>query len=356
MDIKTIEWKNGRIRIIDQRQLPGKLLYRDIAELGSLWKAIKDLSVRGAPALGAAAGLGVYLGVKDFKPDDTNKFFRRLSEVAGYLATSRPTARNLFWGIERVCRAARDNRDKPVKQIKKAIFSEAEKIILEDKISCRRIAKHGATLIKDGMRVMTICNAGALATIDYGTALGIIYRAAEEGKQVKVFACETRPLLQGSRLTAWELSKKGIDVVLIADNTAASLMQQKEVDIVITGADRIAANADTANKIGTLNLALLAKYHKIPFYVAAPQSTFDLCAASGKDIDIEMRSGLEVARILLKEKVAPQGAKVLNPAFDVTAASLISAVITDKGIIRPPYKKNIKKIIAERSQNRGEKC
>jgi methylthioribose-1-phosphate isomerase len=272
-------------------------------------------------------------------------FKRKLSRASKYIASSRPTARNLFWGIERVCAIALKHSRKPVFKIKEAILDEAKKIMREDAYSCRRIGYYGAKLLKAGSRVLTICNAGILATIDYGTALGVIYSACRQGKQIKVFSCETRPLLQGSRLTAWELSKQGVDVMMIADNTAALLMADGKIDLVIAGSDRIAANGDAANKIGTMNLAILCKYHKIPFYIAAPKSTFDLKLKSGQGIKIEMRNPQEVTKILLKKNVAPRGAGAINPAFDVTPHQLISAIITDKGVIRKPYAKNIKRIL-----------
>jgi len=347
MNIRTIDWKNNKIKIIDQTKLPHKLAYLNIDKLKDLYRAIKIMQVRGAPALGAAASLGVYLGVKDYPGSDWRGFERKLNEVSRYVASSRPTARNLFWGIERVCAAVLKNKNKPISRIKQVILAEGKKIMREDMESCRLIGNYGAKLLRDNSTVMTICNAGILATIDYGTALGVIYRAKEQGKNIEVFSCETRPLLQGARLSTWELHKKGIDVTMIADNTAASLMEQGRIDMVITGADRIAANGDSANKIGTLNLAILCKYHKIPFYIAAPKSTFDLKIKSGSDIAIEMRQASEVSMIMHKKLAAASGAKILNPAFDVTGHELISGIITDKGIIRPPYKKNIARILGK---------
>ena len=348
MNIRTIDWKNNKVRLIDQTKLPHKLVYINIDKPKDLWQAIKMMQVRGAPALGAAGALGVYLRIKDYPGRNWQGFWRKLNQAAIYIASCRPTARNLFWGIERVCQAAKRNKNKTVFKIKQAILLEAKKIMREDMTSCRLIGAYGSKLLKNNSSVLTICNAGILATIDYGTALGVIYSAKEQGKKIKVFSSETRPLLQGSRLSAWELHKKGIDVVMIADNTAAKLMRDGEIDIVITGADRIAANGDFANKIGTLNLAILAKYHNIPFYIAAPLSTFDLKVNCGGSIKIEMREACEVTKILLKKDTAPVGAKVLNPAFDITPHQLISGMITDKGIIRPPFFKNIKGIFKER--------
>ena len=345
MRIRTIDWVRDSIKIIDQTKLPGKLEYVYIRNLKALWQAIKELKVRGAPALGAAAGLGVYLGIKDYKAGNFPEFKAGLDRVISYLGTSRPTARNLFWGLERMSWVAEENKDRSVPCIKEIILKEAKKIIEEDRVSCRRIGYYGAKLFKNKDAVLTVCNAGILATIDYGTALGVIYRAQEEGKKLTVFACETRPLLQGARLTAWELDKKGIDVTLISDNMAATLMAQARIKKVIAGADRIAANGDAANKIGTYNLAVLSRYHKIPFYIAAPASTFDLTIKSGRGIPIEQRQAREITDLLFKKPIAPKGVKVYNPAFDVTPSVLITAIITDKGIIRPPYKVNIKKVL-----------
>jgi methylthioribose-1-phosphate isomerase len=349
MLLQTIAWKNNAIRIIDQTLLPEKLVYLNISSLKSLWQAIKLLKVRGAPALGAAAALGVYLGVKDLRAVDFRDFSKGFEKAAGYIGSSRPTARNLFWGIERMRGVVFRNKHKPVTGIKKLLFQEALKIIEEDKDICRKIGSWGATLIKNRSTVLTICNAGILATIDYGTALGVFYRAAEEGKLLKVYACETRPLLQGARLTAWELKKMGMDVTVIPDGAAATLMRQATIDAVVAGADRIAANGDSANKIGTMGLAIVSRQHKVPFYIAAPSSTFDLGITRGSQITIEKRDPREVIRILLKKSVAPKGAKVYNPAFDVTPHELITAIITEEGVIRPPYLVNIRRVLKVKS-------
>lgn len=343
--MRTIEWKGGAIKLIDQTKLPGEFQYRYIRDLKSLWQAIKVMQIRGAPALGAAAGLGVYLGIRDIEAKNFPQFEKELNQVIAYLASSRPTARNLFWALERMRGIVLKNKNKPLPDIKKVIFREADRIIEEDRRACRKIGYYGAKLIKKNDTILTICNAGILATIDYGTALGVIYRACEDGRQIKVFACETRPLLQGARLTAWELNKKGIDVTLICDSMAAALMQEGKINRVIAGADRIAKNGDTANKIGTYNLAVLSYYHKVPFYIAAPVSTFDLAIKNGRDIPIEQRIGTEVTELLFKRPIAAAGTRVFNPAFDVTPHNLISAIITDKGIIRPPYRKNILKVL-----------
>lgn len=342
MNLRTIEWAGNAIRIIDQTRLPAELRRVYIRDLRALWHAIRVLQVRGAPALGAAAGLGVYLGIKDSGAKTYREFASQMDRVIRYLGTSRPTARNLFWGLERMASVAVANRRQSIAQIKRLLFKEAMLIIEEDRQTCRRIGRFGAPLIKNGFSILTVCNAGILATIDYGTALGVLYRAREQARRFRVFACETRPLLQGARLTSWELKKKGIDVTLICDSMAASLMRQGAVDAVITGADRIAANGDTANKIGTYSLAVLAHHHRIPFYVAAPCSTFDLRARSGRDIDIEQRPADEVTRLFFKKPIAAGGVAVYNPAFDVTDHGLITAIITDCGIVRPPYPKNIR--------------
>jgi len=345
MDIKTIAWVNNKIKIIDQTELPVRLRYIYIGDVRALWQAIRKMNIRGAPALGAAAGLGVYLGVRGSKAKSFSQFKKELDNVIRYIGSARPTARNLFWGLERMQNVVSMNRDIPLSEIKKIIFREAQNIIAEDKASCRRIGGYGAGLIRDKDRILTICNAGILATIDYGTALGVIYRANEQGKHIKVFACETRPMLQGARLTAWELSKKGIDVTLICDSMAATLMKQGKIDKVIAGADRIAANGDAANKIGTYSLAVLSRHHKIPFYIAAPASTFDLTLESGKSIPIEERGPQEVTELFFKRPIAPSAVKVFNPVFDVTPHGLITAIITDRGIIRPTYRKNIRRIL-----------
>ncbi|MCK9604493.1 MAG: S-methyl-5-thioribose-1-phosphate isomerase [Candidatus Omnitrophica bacterium] len=347
MQIRTIDWIGNKVKIIDQTKLPGKLEFIYIDDLKELWQAIKTMKIRGAPALGAMAGFGVFLGIKDSRAGNFSEFARGLDRVTSYIASSRPTARNLFWALERVANAALKNKNKPLPAIKKLILEEAKKIMEEDRSACRCIAGYGAKLFRKNDTVLTICNAGILATIDYGTALGVIYRACEQQKGIKVFSCETRPVLQGARLTSWELKKKGVDVTLICDSMAAALMREGKIKKVIAGADRIASNGDTANKIGTYSLAVLSHYHKIPFYIAAPVSTFDLTIKSGRGIPIEERPGREVTELFFAKPIAPEGVKVFNPAFDVTPHNLISSIITDKGIIKPPYKINIKKILGK---------
>ena len=287
----------------------------------------------------------MYLGIKDSCAKSFGQFEEGLNRVIAYLGSARPTAINLFWGLERMRKAALRNKNLSVSVIKKALLTEALRIIEEDRAACRAIGRHGAGLIKNNDAILTVCNAGILATIDYGTALGVMYKAKTQGKKLKVYSCETRPLLQGSRLTTWELSKNDFDVTLICDNMAAELMRQGLIDLVIAGADRIAANGDTANKIGTYSLAALSKFHKIPFYIAAPASSFDLSIRTGKEIPIEQRDAREVTELFFKKPVAPEGIKVFNPAFDVTPHELISAIITEKGVMRPPFVSNIRKLI-----------
>lgn len=349
MRIRTLEWKQNAITIIDQTQLPRRLVYLHIRDIKTLRQAIRALQVRGAPALGAAGALGVYLGIKDSHAKSFAQFLVELKKVVAYLASSRPTARNLFWGLEQMQRVAVCNQDKPISSIKRMLLSQAQGIIAEDCRSCRRIGAFGARLINNGDSILTVCNAGILATIDYGTALGVLYRAKEMGKRFKVFSCETRPLLQGARLTTWELTQRKIDVTLLCDNMAATLMKEGRITKVIVGADRIAANGDTANKIGTYNLAVLAKYHHIPFFVAAPLSTFDIGLGSGKDIPIEQRPAEEVTELFFRQRVAPQKIKVFNPAFDVTSHTLITAIITEEGIIRPVREREVRSFIKKHS-------
>lgn len=343
MALDTIKWVNGSVRIIDQTKLPIKLRYINCRDLKTLWKAIRRLSVRGAPALGVAAGFGVLLGIKTFKGSDKKKFITHFHKVCNYIRTSRPTAANLFNVLDEMETVLAKNERKTVLQLKGLLKKKALEICEEDRKACRKMGSFGAQLIKSGNNVLTICNAGALATVDYGTALGVMYSAKEEKKKFKVYACETRPLLQGARLTAWELMRGKIDTTLICDNMAATLMRQGKVDIIFTGADRVAANGDAANKIGTYSLAVLAQYHKIPFYIVAPISTFDRDIQSGKDIPIEERDKTEVI-YFSKCQTAPRNVKVYNPAFDVTDHKLISGIVTEHGIIRPPFIRNIKDI------------
>lgn len=334
MAIQTIKWENGGIKIIDQTLLPGRFVYLTFKDIGKFWHAIKKLQVRGAPALGVAAAYGAYLGIKDSKAKTRAGFMRDLDKVIRFVGSARPTAVNLFWGLERMRLAAIRNSSRPVPAVKKALLAEAHRIYEEDRRLCRKMADHGARLIKNGDVILTHCNAGALATADYGTALGVLYRAKERGKRFTVFADETRPLLQGARLTTWELMHEGIDVTLICDNMAAHVMSKKNITKVVVGADRITRNGDAANKIGTYGVAVLAKYHKVPFYVVAPVSTIDFSMPHGRRIPIEERHGDEITTIHGK-MLAPKGVKTYCPAFDVTPAELITAIVTEKGVFKP---------------------
>jgi methylthioribose-1-phosphate isomerase len=345
--LPTIEWIgeiDGNIKLIDQTLLPNELKYVYCDDRESIYHAIKTLMVRGAPAIGIAAAMGTVVGIKNSNCEDFDAFFKEMKEVMSYLGSSRPTAVNLFWGLKRMEETALKNKQKPVSEIKNILLTEAKTILEEDKAICRKIGENGEVLLADGDSVITHCNAGGLATGDYGTALAVMFTAAEKGKKISVYADETRPLLQGSRLTAWELKNAGIDVTLICDNMAAHTMKQKKIDCVIVGADRIAANGDAANKIGTYSLSIIAKEHNVPFYVAAPASTFDLTIKSGDEIPIEERSPDEVTSLAGK-KTAPDGIKVFNPAFDVTPASNIRAIITEKGVIDNPDMESVKNII-----------
>ncbi len=335
MPVETINWKNNKIRYVDQTLLPHKVKFVDCFDIGKLWRAIKRLEIRGAPAIGIAGALGVALIAVKSKAKTSSELIKEVRKCVKYLASSRPTAVNLFWALARMNDLAKSNYSLPASSVKKLLVKEALKIIDEDKRSCRAMARHGAKLIKNGDTILTHCNAGGLATADYGTALGVLFEAHNNGKRIKAYVDETRPLLQGARLTTWELLNEGIDTTLICDNMAASLMAKGKIDKIFVGADRIASNGDAANKIGTYSLAVLAKYHKVPFYVVAPLSTFDFNLKTGKDIPIEERSADEV-RSVLGKRIAPRNVKVYNPAFDVTPNCLITAIITEKGIIKDP--------------------
>ena len=348
MPIPTIEWEGGlpgSVRLIDQTLLPAELKQIHCSDAESLWEAIQVLRVRGAPAIGIAGAMGAVLGVQNSQAASFGLFRQELEEVAGYLATSRPTAVNLFWALDRMRGVADANRHLPIPQLKQRLLDEALAIAEEDRQICRAIGRHGAALVRDGDGVLTHCNAGGLATADYGTALGVLFTAHEQGKRLHVFADETRPLLQGARLTTWELQRAGIDVTLICDNMAAVVMRQGKVDLVIVGADRIAANGDTANKIGTYGVAVLAHEHGIPFYVAAPVSTFDLSLPSGDGIPIEERKPEEITDGFGR-RTAPDGIHVYNPAFDVTPARYIAGIITERGVVAPVNEQNVRGAMA----------
>jgi methylthioribose-1-phosphate isomerase len=347
---RTIEWVGGTdgfVRLIDQTLLPTRLEYRDCRTVEEVWEAIRTLRVRGAPAIGIAAALGVVVGMQTFSDRARGAYAQRLREVTDYLRTSRPTAVNLFWALGRMERRVQGFTEQlPPPQLTRMLLEEALAIAEEDRQMCRAIGRAGALLVRDGQGVLTHCNAGGLATADYGTALAVLFAAAEEGKRLHVYADETRPLLQGARLTAWELQQRHIDVTLICDNMAAQVMKEKRIDLVVVGADRIAANGDTANKIGTYGVALLAEAHGIPFYVAAPSSTFDLSLPTGDAIPIEQRPAEEVTHGFGRQ-TAPDGVRVYNPAFDVTPARLIAGIITEKGLIQPVTEAKIRERIGK---------
>lgn len=346
MPLETIYWENGIVKLIDQTRLPDELIYISCRTKEDIWNAIKTMQIRGAPAIGIAAGFGVVLGMKDFSGAN-NEFKKKSEEVIAYLLSVRPTAVNLAWALERMRQIVENNADKSAEGIKGLLQREALNILEEDKDICRRIAGNGGKFIKEGTNILTHCNAGGLATADYGTALSVFFYAKEKGIKFHVYVDETRPVLQGARLTAWELIQADIPCTLICDNMAASLMRQKKIDLVIVGADRIACNGDTANKIGTYSVACLAKIHRIPFYVAAPKSTFDFNIKDGSSIIIEERDPKEVTHIKGR-KIAPEGIKVYNPSFDLTPNEYITAFITEEGIILPPFKENISKKFIEK--------
>ena len=338
MAVKTIEWNDDRVIMLDQRLLPHREVYRVCRDYNQVASAIRDMVIRGAPAIGVAAAMGVALGALKAPSKTFDREFERILVVLG---KTRPTAVNLFWALQRMRQVYSEKRSQSVEVVKRALKEEAQKIYREDIAANKQLGKYGAGLLRNAKHIMTHCNAGALATAGYGTALGVIRALKESGKAFEVFVNETRPYLQGARLTAWELKKEKIPATLITDSTAGYLMQKGEVDAVVVGCDRVAANGDVANKIGTYTIAVLARRHGIPFYVAGPTSSIDVDCASGKDIPIEQRDAKEVSHIFGKA-LAPKGMRVLNPAFDVTSQDLITAIITEKGVIHPPYQQNIR--------------
>ncbi len=335
--IKTLEYKNGILRLLDQTRLPAQTCYIDIQTVTQLWDAIKRLAVRGAPAIGVAAAYGVVISARLAAKDNFDSFRAAVKKDADYLASSRPTAVNLSWALRRMMEKLSDLSGEPFDNIIAALEEEARRIEDEDKGINKAIGENLLSLLKNGDTVLTHCNAGVLATAGYGTALSPFYLAKEKSMNIKVYADETRPLLQGARLTAYELMQGGIDVTLICDNMAAMVMSQGKIDAVIVGCDRVAANGDTANKIGTLGVSVLAKHYGIPMYIAAPTPTIDLSCATGSDIPIEQRSEDEV-RGFGSKQTAPKNVKVYNPAFDVTPWQNITAIVTEKGIYHPPFK------------------
>lgn len=345
----TIEWvpeQTGKIvpgfvRAVDQTLLPGKLEFLEIRKVEEVWTAIKTLQIRGAPAIGVAAAMGLVLAAQRAAASDSSGILAEIMRASDYLASSRPTAVNLFWALERMKNKATAAKSLSPDKFKETLALEAVAIFDEDRKICRLIGEHGLELLKGKKSVLTHCNAGGLATSQYGTALAPIYLASEKGWPIHVFVDETRPLLQGARLTAWELMQAGIEATLICDNMAAQVMKEKKVELVIVGADRIAANGDSANKIGTYGVAVLAKAHNIPFVVCAPTSTIDLNTPSGAAIPIEQRSAEEITMIAGK-RIAPDNVKVYAPAFDVTPACLINAIVCESGICRPPYRQSLR--------------
>ena len=349
MKSHSVRWEgglNGCVKIIGQTLLPGELRILDCHTSQEVFDAIRRLQVRGAPAIGVAGAMGLVLALRDSQARAPAEFLREARTAADALASARPTAVNLSWALERLLRVAGDNPGMSVEQLKHRLLREAISIRDEDARMCRAIGENGAALLKGGDGVLTHCNAGALATAEYGTALAAIFVAQEQGKRLRVFADETRPLLQGARLTAWELLEAGVDVTLICDNMAGQVMKEGKIQRVLVGADRIAANGDTANKIGTYSVAVLAREHGIPFYVAAPSSTFDLSIPDGSRIPIEQRSAEEVTNGFGR-RTAPHGVKVYNPAFDVTPARYIAAIITERGVIQPPTAETIQRHFAK---------
>ena len=333
--VPTVEWKDGAVRLLDQSRLPEKVEFLDCRDYQTVARAIRELRVRGAPAIGVTAAMGIALGAQSLRASGYDEFAKGVTGICEHLAATRPTAVNLFWAIERMKRTLAGLRGQPVVEIKRRLLEESQRILDEDIAMNRALGRHGAALVKDGQTILTHCNAGALATAGYGTALGVVRAAWEQGKKIRVLADETRPVLQGARLTVWELMQDQIPVTLITDSMAGALMRRGLIHLCLVGADRIAANGDVANKIGTYSVAVLAKAHGLPFYVAAPYSTIDLATPSGDQIPIEQRKPQEVTSICGGPPVAPLGAEVLNPAFDVTPAEFVTAIITERGVFKP---------------------
>jgi methylthioribose-1-phosphate isomerase len=346
--IQTLEWTDHGVRFIDQTKLPTEETYVNCTTHEQVADVIRTMVVRGAPAIGVAAGMGIALGVKNSKAETAGDLKREFDQICAIMGKTRPTAVNLFWAIRRMTEKFESLRIRPIPQIKQALIEEAQRMHAEDIAANQAMGRHGATLMPASGGVLTHCNAGALATAGYGTALGVIRAAVEQGKKIHVYADETRPFLQGSRLTAWELMKDGIPTTVISDNMAGAMMSQGKIGAIIVGADRIAANGDVANKIGTYTVAILAKEHGIPFYVAAPTSTVDLDCPTGSQIPIEQRNAREVTHIAGKQMV-PDGVEIENPAFDVTPAKYVAAIITEKGIARAPFGESLGKLAGKES-------
>ena len=350
-DTVALDDSNSALTIIDQTKLPQTIQFLRLKKQEEIFEAIYLLKVRGAPAIGVAAAIGIYLAAKEIKAQRYDEFFNAFTSAKNYLASSRPTAVNLFWALNRMENTVKTNKDKPIAEIKSLLKKEAEAIRDEDIWVCQKIGEYGLTLIKDGQGILTHCNAGRLAAVRYGTALAPIYLGLEKGMKFKVFTDETRPLLQGMRLSAFELAAAGIDVTVICDNMASQVMKNGWIDIVITGCDRTAANGDCCNKIGTSGIAILAKHYGIPFYIAAPTATIDMSIKSGSDIPIEQRPPAEITDMWFEKRMAPENVKAYNPAFDVTDNCLIAGIITEFGIARPPYNKTLQEIFDKKSQS-----
>jgi methylthioribose-1-phosphate isomerase len=346
--IQTLEWTDRGVVFIDQTKLPTEETYVTCTTPEQVADVIVTMVVRGAPAIGVAAAMGVALGMKNSKAETTGELKKDLDRICELLAKTRPTAVNLFWAIGRMQEKFERIRIRPIPQIKQTMIEEAQRMHAEDIAANQAMGRHGATLMPAEGGVLTHCNAGALATAGYGTALGVIRAAVEQGKKIHVYADETRPFLQGSRLTAWELMKDGIPTTVISDNMAGAMMKQDKIDAIVVGADRIAANGDVANKIGTYTVAVLAHEHSIPFYVAAPVSTVDLACPDGSRIPIEQRNAREVTHIAGKQMV-PDGVSIENPAFDVTPAKYVTAIVTEHGIARAPYEESLRRLAGTKS-------
>jgi methylthioribose-1-phosphate isomerase len=344
--IPTVEWKDGIVRMLDQTKLPLETVYTDCRDYQTVARGIKELWVRGAPAIGVSAAMGLALGARQIAADGFEEFWPRFEEICAHMAATRPTAVNLFWAIERIKTFVQANKDKSLDEIRAMLVEESQRMLEEDIATNKKMGAYGAAFVADGDNIITHCNAGSIATAGYGTAEGVMRAAREAGKKIHVYVDETRPVLQGARLTTWELMQENIPCTLITDNMAGYFMYRDMIDLAMVGADRVARNGDVANKIGTYGLAVLCKEHGIPFYVAAPISTIDFSIESGSDIPIEERDPREVTHVFGKVQIAPKGVKAANPAFDVTPARYITAIITEKGAFHP---KDIHKLADEKT-------
>lgn len=347
LEISPIKYEDGKLVLLDQTKLPGEEIYIEIQTKEDMWDAIYHLKVRGAPAIGVAAGYGLYIDSLAYDGTDVDGFLQHVKKGAEYLNSARPTAVNLSWALKRMAKGLEEAKPETVKDGQLWLEREAIEIHQEDVASCKAMGEYGLSLLKPGMGILTHCNAGTIATAKYGTCLAPIYLGHERGYDFKVFADETRPLLQGARLTSWELNKAGVDVTLICDNMASTVMKKGWIDAVVVGCDRMAANGDGANKIGTSGVAILAKEYGIPFYMYVPTSTIDMDTPTGDDINIELRKGEEIYEMWYEKPMAPKGVKTFNPSFDVTDHKYITAVITEKGVVKPPFDINLKKLMEQ---------